>query len=100
MKNSVQYSAIGGIVVDDEHPEIQRAGVRHLTVTLSATPDEIPKRAVNSNALPLPGSLSSQCRRPSCDMRDDIASPSPVPPYLPRRRSIGLRERVEHRARW
>jgi len=40
-------------------------------------------RAVKWNALPWPGSLSTQRRPPIFSTRrDEIANPNPVPPYL------------------
>ena len=41
------------------------------------------KLAVKKNVLPLPGALSSQMRPFSiCTRRTEMASPSPLPPYL------------------
>ena len=50
-------------------------------------------RAVKWNVLPCPNSLSTQIRPPIKWTRlEAMASPSPVPPILPRRGSIGLGE--------
>src|ERR1700721_4790658 len=44
---------------------------------------DLPKVQVNQNLLPLPGSLSNPISPPSNSTNSlEIASPSPVPPYL------------------
>ena len=58
----------------------------------------MPKLAVKLNVLPSPGALSTQIRPCIIDTSvDEIASPRPVPPNLPRRRTVGLAEGLEDR---
>ena len=55
------------------------------------------RRRVKWKALPCSGSLSTQMRPPiNSTSREHMVSPSPVPPYFPRGRTIRLGESLEY----
>ena len=91
-----EQAPVRGVVVDDEDGQVSqidrvgngrdRRGGRPPTA----------KRAVKWKVLPLPASLSTQRRPPiNCTSLDEMVRPSPVPPYVARRRAVRLREGLE-----
>ena len=84
------------VVLDDEHRVLGHGG----GAPAPARPRRLrPERRGEDERRPTPGALSNARSPPiSRASRRLIASPSPVPPYLPRRRAVGLRERVEQLA--